>query len=82
MRFSFSLALGSRLGNHARARSIAERNLAAYRDLFDNLMFKYADGWVNVPTLGEGVGYPAWWLRVVGYAEGPPALIPQAPARR
>ena len=30
----------------------------AYRNLFDKLMFKFADGWVNVPTLGEGVGYP------------------------
>ena len=32
-------------------------------ELFDDLLFDFADGWVNVPTLGGGVGYPAWWLK-------------------
>ena len=38
--------------------------LSTYLELFDQLMFKYADGWVNVPNLGQSVGYPAWWLKV------------------
>jgi len=46
--------------------------LSTYLELFDQLMFKYADGWVNVPNLGQSVGYPAWWLKAVGYQNGPP----------
>ena len=53
---------------------VAKLNLAAVADLFDLLMFKYADGWVNTPTLGDGVGYPAWWLKDVNYTRGPPPL--------
>ena len=42
-------------------------------ELFDALLFKYADGWRNTPArLGEALGYPAWWLREVGYGNGPP----------
>ena len=46
-------------------------------NLFNHLLFKYADGWVNEPTLGEGVGYPAWWLKDVNYTDGPP-VIPES----
>ena len=53
---------------------VAKLNLAAVADLFDLLMFKYADGWVNTPKLGAGVGYPAWWLKDVNYTRGPPPL--------
>ena len=53
---------------------VAKLNLAAVADLFDLLMFKYADGWVNTPTIGDGVGYPAWWLKDVNYTRGPPPL--------
>ena len=28
---------------------------------------KYIDGYVNVPKPGEGVGYPLWWLKEVGF---------------
>ncbi len=49
----------------------AEATVRAYQSLFDHLMFKYADGWVNEPVLGQGVGYPGWWLREVGYPFGP-----------
>lgn len=52
----------------------AYRNRDAYKDLFQFLLFKYADGWVNVPNLGTGVGYPAWWLVDVGYPKGPPPI--------
>jgi dipeptidase len=50
-----------------------------YDALFDHILFKYADGWINAPKLGEGVGYPATWLRDVGYPNGPPP-IPNARA--
>jgi len=42
--------------------------------LSDEIMFKYASGFVNVSPDGmsQMVGYPAWWLEAVGYAEGPP----------
>ena len=42
--------------------------------LFDTLLFKYADGWDNEPTLGVAIGYPAWWLQKVGYKHGPPPV--------
>ena len=35
--------------------------------LADYLIVKYSDGYINIPKLGEGVGYPAWWLEEVGY---------------
>jgi dipeptidase len=42
--------------------------------LSDELMFKYASGFVNeVPDdMSQMVGYPAWWLKAVGYSDGPP----------
>jgi dipeptidase len=42
--------------------------------LSDELMFKYASGFVNEApdSMSEMVGYPAWWLKQVGYSEGPP----------
>ena len=42
--------------------------------LQDQLLFKYASGFVNEPPDGMSkmVGYPAWWLQAVGYADGPP----------
>lgn len=49
----------------------ADHTMQAYWDLFNYLMFKYADGFVNEPVLGETVGYPAWWLLEVGYQNGP-----------
>lgn len=48
--------------------------LDAWWKLADTLMVKYADGWYtpDVKHIGEGVGYPKWWLEAVGYANGPP----------
>jgi dipeptidase len=41
--------------------------------LSDELMFKYADGFVNEPgKMSQMVGYPSWWLEAVGFSEGPP----------
>jgi len=40
--------------------------------LADELMEKYADG--NV--YGEPAGYAAWWLKAVGYPDGPPPIPP------
>jgi dipeptidase len=42
--------------------------------LSDEIMFKYASGFVNEAPdhMSQMVGYPAWWLEAVGYADGPP----------
>eukprot|EP00640_Fibrocapsa_japonica_P007536 CAMPEP_0113938990 /NCGR_PEP_ID=MMETSP1339-20121228/5391_1 /TAXON_ID=94617 /ORGANISM="Fibrocapsa japonica" /LENGTH=145 /DNA_ID=CAMNT_0000942353 /DNA_START=88 /DNA_END=525 /DNA_ORIENTATION=+ /assembly_acc=CAM_ASM_000762 len=43
--------------------------------LSDEIMFKYASGFVNDPDgsgISQMVGYPAWWLEAVGYEDGPP----------
>ena len=40
--------------------------------LADELMEKYADGNVN----GVAQGYPAWWLKAVGFPSGPPPVPP------
>ncbi len=55
----------------------ADTMVATYTLLFDELLFKYADGFVNVPVIGSTVGYPAWWLRAVGYQNGPGPVPPQ-----
>ena len=44
--------------------------------LSDEIMYKYASGFVN-DDIGHGgmsqmVGYPAWWLKAVNYQDGPP----------
>lgn len=64
----------------------AEAIVASLWSLSDELMFKFADGFVNfkkeesevsvVDSAGgeitKPVGYPAWWLEAVGYKDGPP----------
>ena len=42
--------------------------------LSDEILFKYASGFVNEPPddMSQMVGYPVWWLQAVGYEEGPP----------
>ena len=41
--------------------------------LSDELLFKYASGFVNTDDeMSQMVGYPAWWLQAVGYSQGPP----------
>ena len=42
--------------------------------LSDEIMFKYASGFVNeLPDgMSQMVGYPEWWLKAVGYEHGPP----------
>ena len=42
-----------------------------WREFGQYLVMKYIDGYVNEPEVGEGVGYPAEWLKEVGYDEGP-----------
>ena len=50
--------------------------------LADHLVYKYADGQIYADTPsadGAGqakpAGYPVWWLRAVGYANGPPPPV-------
>ena len=51
-----------------------DKVVASLWSLSDELLFKYASGFVNEPPDGmsQMVGYPAWWLRAVGYQDGPP----------
>ena len=48
--------------------------VASLWSLSDEIVFKYASGFVNEPPDGmsQMVGYPAWWLQQVSYQEGPP----------
>jgi dipeptidase len=54
-------------------RKNVESIVASVWSLSDELMFKYADGFVNQPGhMSQMVGYPEWWLEVVGFSDGPP----------
>ncbi len=50
----------------------AEAVVRRWWQLADELIEKYADG--NI--YGQPQGYPAWWLKAVGYAKGPPPIPP------
>jgi dipeptidase len=54
----------------------AEAVVSSLWSLSDELMFKYADGFVNEKpdNMSQMVGYPLWWLQheAVGYTSGPP----------
>jgi dipeptidase len=40
--------------------------------LADNLYIKYNDGYLNTPQgVAQAVFYPSWWLKKVGYEDGP-----------
>lgn len=46
----------------------ADKVVKAFWDLSERIVEKYADGWVK----DEAAGYPDWWLKAVGYQNGPP----------
>jgi dipeptidase len=75
--------------NHQNHLELVEEALAKNADsivkslwsLSDELIFRYADGFLNFPESeidqhrGETtqvLGYPSWWLEAVGYRDGPP----------
>jgi len=49
----------------------AEAVVQEWRELGKFLVMKYIDGYVNVPQVGQGVGYPLWWLQEVGFGPLP-----------
>lgn len=50
-----------------------DKVVTALWSLSDELMFKYASGFINEQgNMSQMVGYPKWWLEAVGYTEGPP----------
>jgi len=51
----------------------AERVLRAFWALPDLIVASYSDGWLADKA---NVGYPDWWLKAVGYEQGPPAIPP------
>merc|ERR1712137_723727 len=48
---------------------MAARVLDSFWKLPDLIITKYADGWLSD---GDALGYPDWWLKAVGYENGPP----------
>lgn len=68
----------SKSGDLAEAENSFNENVAqivsSLWSLSDELMFKYADGFVNYGkgNMSNMVGYPKWWLEVVGFKDGPP----------
>lgn len=50
-----------------------EKIVESIWSLSDELLFKYATGFVNEKDhMSQMVGYPKWWLEQVGYTDGPP----------
>ena len=46
--------------------------LAAWWKLSERLYIKYNDGYINTDgAVAETVFYPSWWLKAVGYEDGP-----------
>jgi len=54
---------------------LADLVLKQWWDLPDYIVAKYADGYIND---GDSPGYPDWWLKAVGYENGPPPPPPEA----
>ena len=58
----------------------ADKVVTSLWSLSDEILFKYASGFVNEASsdnnnnnkMSQIVGYPAWWLKAVGYTDGPP----------
>jgi dipeptidase len=49
-------------------REAADDTVAQWWALADDLMFRFADGFVSTEErFGQSVGYPSWWLKHVGY---------------
>ncbi|MFH1387215.1 MAG: C69 family dipeptidase [bacterium] len=52
----------------------AEAVLSDWWDLADQLYLKYNDGYLNTKAgMAQAVFYPGWWLKEVGYEQGPTA---------
>jgi len=50
----------------------AREILDAWWKLSEHLYVKYNDGYINTPeAIAQPVSYPAWWLKAVGYEDGP-----------
>eukprot|EP00742_Colponemidia_sp_Colp-10_P002202 GILJ01002354.1.p1 GENE.GILJ01002354.1~~GILJ01002354.1.p1 ORF type:complete len:515 (+),score=83.54 GILJ01002354.1:152-1546(+) len=49
----------------------AESLVQTWWNFSDYLIAKYNDGYVNFPKVGGMAGYPAWWLKSVGYDMDP-----------
>lgn len=50
----------------------AQEILDAWWKLSEHLYVKYNDGYINTPeAIAQPVPYPVWWLRAIGYEDGP-----------
>ncbi|RLL84829.1 dipeptidase [Mesotoga sp. BH458_6_3_2_1] len=50
--------------------NVSESVMEELWDFNEYLITKYRDGYINVPNVGSSAGYPDWWLKEVGYADG------------
>mmetsp|Transcript_94465 Transcript_94465/g.244409 ORF Transcript_94465/g.244409 Transcript_94465/m.244409 type:complete len:611 (-) Transcript_94465:350-2182(-) len=66
--FDAAKVLNKALATHA------DQVLNAFWSLPETIVEKYADGWLEDKT---ALGYPDWWLKAVGYQDGPPPPPPQ-----
>jgi hypothetical protein len=61
------------LAEHSQA--AADTTAGAWTALTEFLITKYNDGFINTPgdisRVGRPAGYPAWWLKAVGYGRFP-----------
>jgi dipeptidase len=50
--------------------------------LSERLYIRYNDGYLNTPDgIAQAVFYPAWWLKQVGYEQGPASYTRPADRR-
>ena len=76
---------GDGKGARALLTSYSDKQAAAVlRDwwaLSESLYIRYNDGYLNTPDgIAQAVFYPAWWLKQVGYEQGPTSY--QKPSER
>ena len=68
------MGLLSRSADEAKAaqETHADHAVAAWQELYGELLIRYSDGWDYDSTklAAARVGYPAWWLTEVGYVNG------------
>ncbi len=85
-----ALALWKRGEKNAARRLLteyADKNVAdvlrEWWKLSDQLYLKYNDGYLNTTAgVAQAVFYPAWWLKLVGYEDGPTSYGKSAAAKR
>ncbi len=62
--------------------TLANDVLREWWTLSENLYLKYNDGYLNTSKgIAQAIFYPPWWLKQVGYEDGPTSYQKKQPAR-